>query len=140
MSKLPWLRSLVKHNVAARHGSSKPLTSNELWLLELRIESNRILASIPDALWDMCKSSILVIFFYYWQIQHHDGITGTMSPKVYNMYHENLISNRNKTRHVISDMIQDLISGGDQDSGIRLAAASSEQGQGEYNMTWFKIW
>ena len=58
-----------------------------------------------------------------------------MSPKVYNMYHENLISNRNKTRHVISDMIQDLISGGDQDSGIRLAAASSEQGQGEYNVT-----
>ena len=37
MSELPWLRSLVKHNVAAKHGSSKPLTSNKLWLLELRI-------------------------------------------------------------------------------------------------------
>ena len=46
MSKLPWLRSLVKHNVATKHGSSKPLTSNELWLLELRIKSTRILASI----------------------------------------------------------------------------------------------
>ena len=53
-----WLRSLVKHIVAAKHGSSKPLTSNELWLLELRIKSTRILAPIPDALWDMCKSSI----------------------------------------------------------------------------------
>ena len=31
--------SLVKHNVAAKHGSSKPLTSNELWLLEWRIKS-----------------------------------------------------------------------------------------------------
>ena len=59
MSEQPWLRSLVKHNVAAKHGSSKPLTSNELWLLELRIKSARILASIPDALWDMCISSIL---------------------------------------------------------------------------------
>ena len=58
MSELPWLCSLVKHNVAAKHGNSKPLTSNELWLLELRITSTRILASIPDALWDMCKSSI----------------------------------------------------------------------------------
>ena len=57
MSELPWLRSLVKHNVAAKHGSSKPLTS-ELWLIELRIKSTRILASIPDALWDMCKMSI----------------------------------------------------------------------------------
>ena len=27
---LPWLQSLVKHDVAAKHGSSKPLTSNEL--------------------------------------------------------------------------------------------------------------
>ena len=58
MSELPWLPSLVKHNVAAKHGSSKPLTSNELWLLELRIKSTRRLASIPNALWDMCKSSI----------------------------------------------------------------------------------
>ena len=57
MNELSWLRSL-EHNVAAKHGSSKPLTSNELWLLELRIKSTRILASIPDALWDMCKSSI----------------------------------------------------------------------------------
>ena len=58
MSELPWLRSLVKHNVAAKHGHSKLLTSNELWLLELRIESTRILAFIPDTLWDMCKLSI----------------------------------------------------------------------------------
>ena len=58
MSELSWLRSLVKHNVAAKHGSSKLLTSNELWLLELRIKSTRILASIPDALWDICKLSI----------------------------------------------------------------------------------
>ena len=46
MSELSWLRSLVKHNVAAKHGSSKTLTSNELWLLDLRIKSIRILASI----------------------------------------------------------------------------------------------
>ena len=58
MSELPLLRSLVKHIIAAKHESSKPLTSNELWLLELRIKSTRILAPIPDALWDMCKSSI----------------------------------------------------------------------------------
>ena len=58
MSELPWLRSLVKHNVVAELGSPKPLTFNELWSLELRIKSTRILASIPDALWDMCKSSI----------------------------------------------------------------------------------
>ena len=58
MSEQPWLRSLVIHNVAAKHGSSKPLTSNELRLLELRIKNTRILASIPDALWDMGKSSI----------------------------------------------------------------------------------
>ena len=41
MSELSWLRSLIKHNVAAKHGSSKPLTwltSNDLWLLELRIK------------------------------------------------------------------------------------------------------
>ena len=50
MSELPWLRSLVKHNVAAKHGISKPLASNELWLLELQIKNTRILASIPDAL------------------------------------------------------------------------------------------
>ena len=49
---------LYKHNVAAKQGSSKPLTTNELWLLELPIKSTRILASIPDVLWDMCKSSI----------------------------------------------------------------------------------
>ena len=49
----------IKHNVAAKHGSSKPLTSSELRLLELRIKKkHRILASIPDALWDMCKLSI----------------------------------------------------------------------------------
>ena len=41
-----------------KHKSSKPLTSNELWLLELRIKNTRILASIPDALWDMCILSI----------------------------------------------------------------------------------
>ena len=58
MSELSWLHSLVKHNVAAKHGSSKPLTFNELWLLQLQIKSTRILAPIPDALWDMCKSSI----------------------------------------------------------------------------------
>ena len=60
MSELPKLRSLVKHNVAAKHRSSKPLTSNELWLLELRIKSTLywLLATILDALWDMCKSSI----------------------------------------------------------------------------------
>ena len=60
MSELSWLRSLVKHNVAAKHGSYKQLTSNELWLLELQIESTRILAPIPDALWDMCKSSVVL--------------------------------------------------------------------------------
>ena len=58
MSELPYQCSLVKHNVTAKHGSSKPLTSNELWLLELRIKNTRILASIPDALWDMRKLSI----------------------------------------------------------------------------------
>ena len=59
MSELPMVTySLVKHIVAAKYGSSKPLTSNELWLLELRIKSTRILAPIPDALWDMCKLSI----------------------------------------------------------------------------------
>ena len=58
MSDYHWLRSLVKHIVAAKHGSSKLLTSNELWLLKLRIKNTRILAPIPDALWDMCKSSI----------------------------------------------------------------------------------
>ena len=31
-----------KHNVAAKHGSSKPLTTNELWLLELGIKSTCI--------------------------------------------------------------------------------------------------
>ena len=60
MSELPWLHSLVKHNAAAKHGSSKPLTSNELWLLELQIKNTRKLASISDALWDMWKSSIRV--------------------------------------------------------------------------------
>ena len=59
MSELAWLRSLVKHNVATKYGSSKLLTSYELWLLELRIKSTRILAPIPDALWDICKSSIV---------------------------------------------------------------------------------
>ena len=67
MSELPWLRSLVKHIVAAKHGSSKPLTSNELWLLELRIKSTRILAPIPDALWDMCKQLRLRVTRRSWQ-------------------------------------------------------------------------
>ena len=58
-------RKKKKHNVAAKHGSSKPLTSNELWLLELQIKSTRILAPTPDALWDMCKSSVEIcnVFF-----------------------------------------------------------------------------
>ena len=51
-----------KDNVAAKHGSSKPLTSNELWLLKLWIKSTPILASIPDALWDVCKSFIAVVW------------------------------------------------------------------------------
>ena len=55
MSELPY-----KHNVATKQGSSKPLTTNELWLLELWIKSISILTSIPDVLWDMCKSSIEV--------------------------------------------------------------------------------
>ena len=63
MSELSWLRSIVKHYVAAKHGSAKPLTSNELWLLELRIKSTRTLAPIPDALWDMCKSQIV---YFIW--------------------------------------------------------------------------
>ena len=70
--RLPWLHSLVKHNVAAKHGGSKPLTCNELWLLELRIKSTRILAPIPDALWDMCKSSInfSFTFLFIYHIQN----------------------------------------------------------------------
>ena len=67
MSELPWLHSLVKHNVAAKHGSSKPLTSNKLWLLELRIKSTCILAPIPDALWDMCKLSIVYSVYHLLQ-------------------------------------------------------------------------
>ena len=31
-----------KHNVAAKHGSSKPLTTNGLWLLDLRIKFSYI--------------------------------------------------------------------------------------------------
>ena len=48
-----------KHNVAAKHGNSKPLTSNELWLLELRIKSTYILASIPDV-YGICANRLLV--------------------------------------------------------------------------------
>ena len=50
-----------KRNVVPKHGSSKPLTTNELWLLEMQIKSTRILAYITDALWDMCKSSIVKV-------------------------------------------------------------------------------
>ena len=61
---------LYKHNVAAKHGSSKPLTTNEVWLLELWIKSTCILASIPDSLWDMCKlttvSSVAAVSCYTW--------------------------------------------------------------------------
>ena len=76
MSDLPWLRSLVKDNVAAKHGSSKLLTSNELWLLELQIKSTCILAGLhtrcimgyvqiyekgeKDAMWD---AFCLFLFF-----------------------------------------------------------------------------
>ena len=42
-----------KHNVVA-----KPMTPNELRILELQTKSTLILASIPDALWDICKLSI----------------------------------------------------------------------------------
>ena len=56
--RIPWLCSLVKHNVAAENWSSNPLTSNELGLLELRIKSPRILVSTPNVLWDMCQSSM----------------------------------------------------------------------------------
>ena len=51
--------SLVQTQCCRKAQSSKPFTTNELWLLELRIKSTRILASIPDALWDMCKLSIV---------------------------------------------------------------------------------
>ena len=84
--QLPWLRSLVKHNVAAKHGSSKPLTSYELWLLELRIKSTCILASIPDALLDMCKSSI----FGFWTQQ-------AISFSMHCLFHMNLYL---RTHHV----------------------------------------
>ena len=51
-------------NVTAKYGSSKLLTTNELWLLELRIKSTCIFASIPDALWDICKLSIVTCVFF----------------------------------------------------------------------------
>ena len=40
----PTLATLVscKHNVVAKHGSSKLLTTNDLWLLEWRIKSTHI--------------------------------------------------------------------------------------------------
>ena len=41
---LPTLVS-YKHNVATKHGRSKPLIDRELWLLELGIRSTRLLAS-----------------------------------------------------------------------------------------------
>ena len=53
------------HNVAAKHGSSKPLTTSKLWLLALRIKSTRLLPSIPDALWDMCKSSVVFVLLMH---------------------------------------------------------------------------
>ena len=55
MSELSCYLTIVsyKHNVVDKQGSSKPLRTNELWLLELQIESTRILASIPDALWEL---------------------------------------------------------------------------------------
>ena len=65
MSELPnGLRSLVKHIVAAKHGSSKPLTSNELWLLELRIKSTRILAPYPMH-YGICANRLLRIRPFY---------------------------------------------------------------------------
>ena len=54
--------SLKQGETRTSHGPiPHPLTSNELWLLELRIKSSHILASIPDALWDMCKPSITIL-------------------------------------------------------------------------------
>ena len=44
-----------KYNVATKHGSSKLFNIDELWLLGLLIKSTWILASKPDALWDMRK-------------------------------------------------------------------------------------
>ncbi len=54
-----------------------------------------------------------------------------MSPKVHDMYHQNLFANRNQTRYAIGDMIRDMIRGEDYHSEIRLAEVSSDQGQGE---------
>ena len=58
MSELSWLRSLVKHNVAAKQGSSKPLTSNELWLLELWIKSARILGPPYPMHYEICANRL----------------------------------------------------------------------------------
>ena len=95
MSELPWLRSLVKHNVAAKNGSSKPLTSNELWLLELRIKSTRILASIPDVLWDVCKSSIKAKEAE----RNFDRSCDNMPPPEYVLFSVGLYWNLSKTRY-----------------------------------------
>ena len=65
-----------KHNVAAEHESSKPLTTNDLRLLELRIKSTRILVSIPDALWDMCKLSIASITSFSLKIYEECDVFG----------------------------------------------------------------
>ena len=65
------------------------------------------------------------------KVQHHDAITGTMSPKVYNMYHSHLVSSRNQTVHAMVKMIEDLMGDGRRsDYKIRLAEVSSQDGQG----------
>ena len=59
MNKLPWATLvLYKHNLAAKHGSSKLFTTNELWLLGLRIESTCTLASIYPMHYGICANCL----------------------------------------------------------------------------------
>ena len=48
-----------KHNVAAKHGSSMPLTFTELWLLEFRIRSTRKLPPYPMH-YGLCANRLLI--------------------------------------------------------------------------------
>lgn len=55
--------------------------------------------------YNICESFLLLIFFYLWnQVQHHDGITGTESPKVADMYMDHLMQGMMGVQELLAAM------------------------------------
>ena len=108
---------LYKHNVATKHGSSKPLTTNDLWLLELQIKNTHILASITDAAhYGIC--AIRLSIFLSKHIHHHKSAEVVCSPAQYLRVGNSNYAKKNKKTHLKQIYIQVFKQGGSRTTSL----------------------